>query len=147
MTGKTEVVTDQGQIIEAIRRFQAGTRNIWCACVEESLPAFSVGAVKDGYLAAKARGVRILYITDITEGNVGHCKEIMKFAELRHLAGVKGNFAISETEYVAGVMLGEGLTSLVRCDVEELVRQQHLVFQILWEHSQPASERISSMAG
>jgi hypothetical protein len=147
LTGKTEVVTDRAQIIEAIRRFQAGTRKIWCACVEASLPAFSVGAVKEGYLAARARGVKILYITDITEGNIGHCKEITKFAELRHLAGVKGNFAISETEYVAGVMQGDGLASLVRCDVEELVRQQHLIFQTLWEHSRPASERIASLAG
>jgi hypothetical protein len=144
LTGTTEVVTDHAQIIGTIQRFQAGTRKIWCACVEASLPAFSVGAVKEGYLAAKARGVKIMYITEVTEGNAGYCREIMQFAELRHLDGVKGNFALSETEYVAGVMEGEGLVSLVRSDVGELVRQQHLIFQTLWEHAEPAAKRLST---
>ena len=87
-----------------------------------------------------------MYITEITDANAGYCREIMKFAELRHLDGVKGNFALSETEYVAGVMEGEGLVRLLRSDVEELVRQQHLIFQTLWEHSEPASKRLSNMA-
>lgn len=146
MTGTTEVITDHAQIIETIRSFQAGTRKIWCACVEASLPAFSVGAVKEGYVAAKTRGVKIMYITEVTEANASYCKEIMQFAEIRHLDGVKGNFALSETEYVAGVMEGEGLVCLVRSNVGELVSQQHLIFQTLWEHSEPAAKRLSTMS-
>ncbi|HKU48750.1 MAG TPA: hypothetical protein VJP79_02260, partial [Nitrososphaera sp.] len=122
-----------------------GVKEIWCACVEAGLPSFSVGAVKEGYLAAKARGVNIRYITEITPANLQHCQEIMGFAELRHLDMVKGNFALSESEYVAGVLEGNTLVSLVRCDVPELVRQQHLVFQTLWDHSEPAAGRITAL--
>lgn len=130
-------------IIETIRGFQARIKKDWFACVEKSLPAFSVGRVKEGYLEAKARGVRILYITEIVESNLEYCREIMQVAELRHLDGVQCNFALSDSEYVAGVMSQSELVSLVRTDVPALVRQQHLVFQTLWQSSQPAADRIS----
>lgn len=143
MQGTTDVITDQVAIIEAIRGFQARIKKDWFACVEKSLPAFSVGRVREGYLEAKARGVRILYITEIVESNLEYCSEIMQVAELRHLDGVQCNFALSESEYVAGVMSQSELISLVRTDVPALVRQQHLVFQTLWQSSQPATDRIS----
>jgi hypothetical protein len=141
--GTTEVIADQAAIIEAIRGFQARTKKEWFACVEKSLPAFSVGRVREGYLAAKARGVRIRYITEIVGSNLDYCKEIMQFAELRHLDGVLCNFALSESEYIAGIMAQSELVSLVRTDVQPIVRQQHLVFQTLWQSSEPADDRIA----
>ncbi len=70
----------------------------------------------------------------------------MNFAELRHLGSVKGNFALNETEYVAGVLEGGVMKLLVRSDVQEFVRQQHFVFQTLWHNSIPAADRIASIA-
>jgi hypothetical protein len=67
----------------------------------------------------------------------------MGFAELRHLNGVKGNFALSETEYVAGVLKEGRLVSLVRTDVAEFVHQQQLLFETLWHNAVPAEGRIS----
>jgi hypothetical protein len=139
------VLTDEREIIKAIERFQANTSNFWGACVNSSLPAFSVGKVRQGYLQAKRRGVRIMYITEITKDNLPHCIEIAQFAELRHLEGVKGNFAISDTEYVAGVLRGDTLESLVQSDVRELVDQLRHVFDTLWEQAAPAKERIERL--
>ncbi|MGH9876400.1 MAG: hypothetical protein ACREAZ_03085 [Nitrososphaera sp.] len=68
----------------------------------------------------------------------------MTFAELRHLDGVRGNFALSETEYVAGIKRRDAIVSLVRSSVEELVQQQ-LVFETLWRHSVPADEKLSQI--
>lgn len=147
MQGNVEVVTGERAILEAIAKFQAATRKIWCACVESALPAFSLGMVKDGYLAAAKRGVRIMYITEITKDNLSDCKKIMEFAEVRHLHSVRGNFALSETEYIAGVLVGTALVSLVRTDVEEIVRQQHNVFETLWNHSVPAESRFREISG
>jgi hypothetical protein len=141
----TEEITDQAGIIEAIERFQAGTKEYWYACVEKSLPAFSVGKVKQGYLAARARGVKISYITEVTRENLAHCRQIMEVAELRHLDGVRCNFALSETEYIAGMMQGRMLVRLVRTQVKEIVRQQDLVFQTLWNCAMPAADRISGL--
>jgi hypothetical protein len=93
----TQVLPDEKEIVKTIKRFQANTKTFWGACVNSSLPSFSVVMVKQGYIDAKKRGVRILYITEITEDNLPYCREIMRFAELRHLRGVKGNFAMSDT--------------------------------------------------
>jgi hypothetical protein len=138
----TQILTDEENIVEAIREFQASTKEFWGACVDSSIPSFSVGKVRDGYIEAKRQGVKILYITEITKDNLRYCKEIMKFAELRHLDGVKGNFAVSESEYVAGVKRGETLVRLVRSDVKELVQQQRYTFDTLWQHAVPAKEKL-----
>jgi len=145
MPGTTVVLTNQKEIIKSIREFQLSTKKIWCACVDASLPSFSVTRVKPGYLEAKRRGVRIMYITEITRRNLKHCREIMTFAELRHLDAVKGNFALSETEYIAGVKRGNSIVSLVRSSLEELVMQQHLVFEMLWHQGIPAEQRIGQL--
>nr|AFK24848.1 hypothetical protein Josef01_02j05_59 [uncultured archaeon] len=145
LPGTIQVLIDGSEIMEAIRQFQANTRTFWGACVDSSLPEFSVGKVKQGYIDAKKRGVRILYITEITKGNLRHCMEIMQLAELRHLDGVRGNFAVSDTEYVAGVKRGSALVSLVHSDIAELVMQQRHVFDTLWQQAAPAKERLERL--
>jgi hypothetical protein len=141
----TQVLSDEKEIIKAIEKFQANTKTFWGACVDSTLPAFSVSRVKQGYLEAKRRGVRILYITEITKENLLYCKEIMQFAELRHLEGIRGNFAVSDTEYVVGVKRGNTLARLVRSDVKELVQQQRYIFDTLWKQAVPAKERIDRL--
>jgi hypothetical protein len=143
----TQVLTDEQEIIRAIKRFQANTKTFWGACVDSTVPAFSVGKVRQGYVEASSRGVRILYVTEITRDNLPHCKEIVQFAELRHMDGIRGNFAVSDTEYVTGVMRGDTLTSLVHSDVKELVLQQRHVFDTLWEQAAPAKERMDRLRG
>jgi hypothetical protein len=145
LAGETTVLTDEKEIQKAIIEFQKNARQIWYACVDSTLPSFSVGKVKEGYVAAKKRGVKIRYITEITKDNLMYCMEIMNFAELRHLDGVKGNFAVSDSEYVSGVKQGDSLVTLVRSTVAELVQQQRLVFETLWIQSVPASERIGKI--
>jgi hypothetical protein len=145
LAGETRVLTDEKEILKAIIEFQENARQIWYACVDSTLPSFSVGRVKEGYVAAKKRGVKIRYITEITKDNLMYCMEIMNFAELRHLDGVKGNFAVSDGEYVSGVKHGDSLVTLVKSTVEELVQQQRLIFETLWIQSVPASERMGEI--
>ncbi|MEW6605091.1 MAG: hypothetical protein AB1351_10465 [Thermoproteota archaeon] len=132
---QTRVLTDPDEIMQAIKKFQSNTKTFWGACVDSSLPEFSVGKVRQGYIDAKGRGVKILYITEITKDNLRHCREIMGFAELRHLNGIRGNFAVSDSEYVAGEKRGSMLVSLVHSDVNELVIQQRHVFDTLWQQA------------
>ena len=40
-------------------------------------------------------------ITQITQENISCTKEFMEIVELRHLDGVKGNFGVSDSEYIA----------------------------------------------
>ena len=69
----TRVITGIGDITAAIAKFQSNIKNSWCACVDSSIPAFSMtDAIKQGYVAAKGRGVKIRYVTCMT-GMYMHC--------------------------------------------------------------------------
>ena len=72
-------------------------------CGDSSSPSFSMGVelIKNGYIDFKKRGVTIRFITEITKENLGYCKELMQYVDLRHIPEVKGNMAVSETEYIA----------------------------------------------
>jgi len=63
------------------------------------------------------------------------------------LGGVRGNFAVSDTEYVAGAMRAGTLANLVYSDLKELVLQQRHVFDTLWEQAAPAKERMEQLLG
>jgi hypothetical protein len=46
-------------------------------------------------------GVKIRFLTDINKDNILLCKELMKLAtEVRHLEGIKANFAVRNKEYI-----------------------------------------------
>jgi hypothetical protein len=50
----------------------------------------------------KERGVKIRFITEITKGNMNHCKELMNIGEVRHLDEIKGNFGVLDSTYNRG---------------------------------------------
>jgi hypothetical protein len=142
----TEVISGAGNIARAIAGFQSNIKKDWCACVDSSIPAFSMSdGIKQGYIAAKKRRVRIRYVTEVTAGNLEKCKELRKFVELRHLAGVRGSFAVSETEFVAGIRGKKALAKLVHSNVKEVVAHQRDAFETLWENAAPAKLRIREL--
>ena len=90
------------------------------------------------------KGVRQRYITEITKENVKYCKELAKYVELRHLDGVKGNFAIIDgKQYGATANLSEFQppTEFIASYVKEFVDQQQY-FETLWNKAIPADRRI-----
>ena len=92
------------------------------------------------------RGVRMRYLTDIREDNVMYCKEMLKIKqqEIRHLDGVKGNFAIADrTEYFT-ILVQEGPipTQALVSNVGSFVEQQQYFFDTLWSKALPAEKRI-----
>ena len=69
--------------------------NVVYACVDQtrSVLALDILALKKAFEDAKSRGVKLMYVTEITKDNVYYCKQLMEIAsELRHLDGIKGNF-------------------------------------------------------
>ena len=78
----------------------------------------------------KKRGVRMRRITELTRENIPYCMEAMKFAELRHLDGIRGNFAVHDgREYTASGTLQAG--RLIYSNVKEIVEQQQYFFETL----------------
>jgi two-component system, OmpR family, sensor histidine kinase VicK len=100
---------------------------------------------KDGYIDIRKRGGKIRAFTEITKDNIHYCKELMKLVdELRHLNGVKGGIAVSESEYMATTLLEEAkpLTQVIFSSVKEVVEQGQYIFDTLWNTAIPAEQRI-----
>jgi hypothetical protein len=63
---------------------------------------------RDAYEGMKSRGVKIRWVTDITKDNLTHCKDLMQYADVRHISYLNENFRVSETEYIAATTTKEG---------------------------------------
>ena len=104
----------------------------------------------NGYRDIKRRGGKIRLLTEITSENINYCKQLMNLVdELRHLDGIKGGIAVSETEFMATTMLEEAtpLTQVIYSNVKELVEQGQYIFDTLWSNSAaiPARQRIKEI--
>ena len=65
--------------------------------------------------------------------------------ELRHLDGIKGNFMLSETEYLSPVALIEKekvASQIIYSNVKEIVVHQQYVFDTFWSRSILAQQKI-----
>ena len=65
--------------------------------------------------------------------------------ELRHLNGIKGNFYISETAYLAPATYheeGKPAAQVIYSNVEEIVDHQNYIFDTLWSRAISAKEKI-----
>jgi two-component system, OmpR family, sensor histidine kinase VicK len=75
-----------------------------------------------------------------------YCKELLSIVdELRHLDGIKGNFMISEEEYLAPLILfekGKIAPQIIYSNVREIVEQQQYIFDNLWNNAISAKDRI-----
>jgi signal transduction histidine kinase len=100
---------------------------------------------RNGYIDIRMRGAKIRAFTEITKDNVQYCKELMKLVdELRHLDGVRGGVAVSESEYMATTVLQEAkpLTQVIYSNVKEVVEQGQYIFDTLWNASVSAENKI-----
>jgi hypothetical protein len=85
--------------------------------------------------ALKERKVTSRFIITITKESLSYCKEVMRIGELRHMDGVKGNVAVSETEFMVAAVLQESqslpqvIYGNAKGDIEQ--QQQHF-FDVLW---------------
>jgi two-component system sensor histidine kinase VicK len=104
----------------------------------------------------KKRNIKIRYITDINKDNLSYCKELLNFyTEIRHLEGMKANFSISETEYMASSTLIQGeqvqqqpsgpIQQVIYSNVKDIVEQQKYVFESFWNRSILGEQRIKEL--
>jgi two-component system, OmpR family, sensor histidine kinase VicK len=146
---RTEVLHGQQNVINTVLQFTSNAKSRIDACLDYSRPslAIEIEQLKKAFLDAKSRGVKLRYGTEVTETNIGYCKQLIKMVtELRHIEGIKGNFYISDTEYIAPASLhgkGEPASQIIYSNVTEIVEhQQEYVFDSLWSRAIPAERRI-----
>src|SRR5690242_2090649 len=101
---RIEVVYDSDITIKTILQIFDNAKNKWdyCGDTRSLSMIFSNESTKKALLDTKRKGIRLRFVTDITKDNIRYLKDdIMNTAEVRHLDGVRGNFAISDTEYIS----------------------------------------------
>jgi len=101
--------------------------------------------IKKSIIEAKTRGVISRYLIDITKDNIKYCKELSKIVdELRHLDGVKNNFVLSESEYIAIPVQDKSqpVTQIIYSNINPIVQQMQCVFNTFWYKSIPAEQKI-----
>ena len=90
--------------MNTVLRFLYQTKGKIDAGVDYTRPSLAIDIVmlKRAFLDARRRGVTLRYATEINKDNISYCMQLMSLVdELRHLEGIKRNFYISETGYLA----------------------------------------------
>jgi two-component system sensor histidine kinase VicK len=168
-----EILYSPGTITKVYSQILDNAKKMWnfYADTKSLTIPFAIEQVNRAILDAKNRGVRIRFVTEVTKDNVTFCKNsVLKVGEIRHLEGMKGNFGVSDTEYIstsdtistsdrvsvpdiaisnieegteaAKTTTVEILQHAVYSNVKEDIQQQQHIFEILWVNAIPVEERI-----
>src|ERR1051325_2955942 len=82
----------QRRVLEAFSRVREGLDG----CTDPTDMALNVRfeSIWNGFIQLKKRGLRLRSITEVTPDNISYVKQIMELFEVRHLKGIRSNFAI-----------------------------------------------------
>ena len=144
---KTEVVYGTSNVLNTEIQFFSNARLKVDTCMDYTRPSLAIGieSIRKSFLDAKGRDVKLRYITEITPENIPYCKELMKIADVRHLDGIKGNFMVSEKEYLAPAVSNNTsniASQIIYSNLLEIVEQQQYIFETLWSKAIPSEQRI-----
>src|SRR5919198_2597147 len=147
----TEVLYGEQNVISSELRLFSNSKKKIDTCMNYTRPplAITIDPIRGAFHDAKKRGVKLRYLTEISEDNASFCKELLSLVdELRHLEGIKGNFMISESEYLAPVILfekGKIASQIIYSNQKEILDQHQYMFDTLWNKAISAQERIKGI--
>ena len=107
---RTEVLYGEQNVIRSELELFSNSKKKIDTCMDYTRPplAITIDPIRGAFTDAKKRGIKLRYLTEISKDNTSFCKEIISLVdEMRHLDGIKGNFMISESEYLAPIILFE----------------------------------------
>ncbi len=113
--------------------------------------AITIDSIRAAFSDAKKRRVKLRYLTEVSKDNTSFYKELISLVdEIRHLDGIKGNFMLSESEYLAPIILFEKdkiASQIIYSNQKEIVEQHQYIFDTLWDKAIPAEQRIKEIEG
>jgi two-component system, OmpR family, sensor histidine kinase VicK len=149
---KTSILYGSHRVTDMAIQFASNAEVKIDACVDHTRPSLilQIKEIKKAFYDAKERGIKLRYITEITADNVSFCKELSSTIadELRHLDGIKGNFYVSEREYIAPAALHQKdkpSSQIIHSNMREMVEEQQYIFDTLWNKSISAEDKIKEI--
>ena len=131
---KTEILYGTENVLSSLSEFLSKARRI-DSCGDSKSPsvAIKVDMYRKLLVDIKNKGIKIRQVTEITKENIHYCKELLNFNyEIRHLDGIKANFSVSETEYLAtaaALREAQPVPQIIYSNVKDIVEQQRYVFE------------------
>ena len=142
----TQAQTNNEQTDMTLNDIVCNANKELCICGDFTLPDFILTErIRQAFQDAKAKGTRIRLITEITRDNLTSCKQIMKFAEVRHLEKLVGNFAINDLEYFGQAQGNAFASNLIYSNDGGMVEQQKCIFENLWNNAITQHDKGSSL--
>src|SRR6185437_6804593 len=118
-------ILESDKVFEGIFRFIDNSLSKIESCLSSFtlLTIIQTDTLKNKFICAAKRGIKLSFVTEITKDNIKFIKEIMSFSQIRHLDNIKGNFGISDgREYITIANLQKlEKTSLIFINVNEIV--------------------------
>lgn len=139
---KTQTMTKRSDIVDIITK----TEKYLNIMGDSKSPEFLLSdEITKAFQKAKTKGIKIRFITEINRANLGVCKEIMKFAEVRHMDNIVGNFILSDKEFFGQSLGSNYQVNKIYNNDNGIVELQNYVFENLWNNSVSEHDKSSSL--
>src|SRR5919199_3205537 len=148
---RTEVLYGEQNVIRSELQLFSNSKKKIDTCMNYTRPplAITIDPIRSAFVDAKKRGIKLRYLTEITKDNISYCKELISLVdEMRHLDGIKGNFMVSESEYLAPIILfekGKIASEAIYSNQKEIVDQHQYMFDTLWDKAISAQQRVKEI--
>ncbi|WP_236561680.1 hypothetical protein [Nitrososphaera sp. AFS] len=164
-SGIMQILHNKTEISKIFCRILNDTRYRWDFYADTKSLAipFSIKQVLNTIKVAKKKGVECRLISDVTKDNASLFNQpILNSVDIRHLEGIKGNFAVSDKEYISiyettsspkkkstlKIKNARSASAKISQDcaiysnIKEDVHQHQRIFENLWLNSRPLENRI-----
>ena len=149
----TEIIYGIDYVVGTLLKVISNAGHRVDVCVDRTRPVLlsEITQLRQALLDTKQRGIKLRYLTEITNDNLYYCKELLPIVdELRHLGGIRGNFYVTESEYAAPSSYHEKHKSadmMIYSSAKEIVQHQQSIFESIWNASTSAERRIKEIEG
>jgi two-component system, OmpR family, sensor histidine kinase VicK len=148
----TEIVYDKENIFRRLLQEIYKTKEKIDICIKITDPFISFTielVIKAINEIKKDKKIKSSCIIEITKENADYFNQLLSTVdEVRYLDEIKASFLINETTY-AGISIVQQITrpipQLMISDVKSFVEQQQFYFDLLWNKSIPANQKIKEM--
>ncbi len=147
----TQIIHGEQNVVNTLLRILSNAKYKVDACVDYTRPylVIEIKQLREGFLNAKKRGVKIRYLTEINDDNLPYCKELLSMVdELRHLGAIKGNFYVTDEEYGAPATFhekGRSAEIMIYSRLKEVVEHQQYIFESIWNTSASSDRKIKEI--
>ena len=148
-TKKTRILHGVKNTTNAILKFVSESKSEVDICGNYIVSFMEQEIFIKAFNDARNRGVGLRCIIEITNGNLDLCRKLMELVEIHHLDGFEGNFLVNKRKYLSITATApqelKTVPQVVYINVKQIVEQQKYIFDILWNRTVSAKERIGEI--